>query len=127
MAFVLHGCDAYGSEVDDRGIDMVVRSKVGNFHEIQVKSVHKSNYIFLRKDKFELRDKLWVAVVRFVNGEEPQMFLIPAEAWKDPEPPFSSRDFEGKQLKPEWGLSMAKKHAAAMEEFEFEQQIVSLL
>ena len=123
LAFTLHGCDVYSSEVDDRGVDLVVRSPRGVFHEIQVKSVCRGSYVFLRKDKFELRENLWAVVVRFVDGEVPTVYLMPAMTWLDPTPPFTSREYEGRQSAPEWGLSLAKKHMDALAAFEFGLQV----
>lgn len=38
MQFTLYGFDVYGSEVDDRGIDLVVRKEQNVYYDIQVKS-----------------------------------------------------------------------------------------
>jgi hypothetical protein len=39
MDFTLYGFEVYSSEVDDRGIDFVVRSASGRYYDVQVKSV----------------------------------------------------------------------------------------
>ncbi|MGQ9682727.1 MAG: hypothetical protein ACUVX9_09345 [Anaerolineae bacterium] len=58
MEFIMLGYDVYGVEVDDRGIDLVVRTDVGGYYDVQVKSVRGLNYIFFPKDKFCLRPNL---------------------------------------------------------------------
>ena len=73
MAFVLHGCDVYRCEVDDRGIELVVRGGEGEFSEIKVKSVRKGAYVFFQKDKFVRKPSLWAAVVRFTAGVSPDI------------------------------------------------------
>jgi hypothetical protein len=75
--------------------------------------------VFFRKDKFELKDRLWAAAVRFTDGEAPAVYLIPSTAWKEPAPPFTSRNYDGRESAPEYGLSLAKKHARVLAQFEF--------
>ena len=45
MEFALYGFQVYSAEVDDRGIDFIVRHDSGGFFEIQVKSIRGLNYI----------------------------------------------------------------------------------
>ena len=72
MEFTRLGVDIYGAEVDDRGIDFIARTQDGRHYDVQVKSVHKSEYIFMCKSNFALRDNLLLAVVMFREGEEPR-------------------------------------------------------
>jgi hypothetical protein len=58
MQFVLLGLDVYSAEVDDRGIDFVVRQEPDRYWDVQVKSVRKLNYVFVRKDVFSPSDTL---------------------------------------------------------------------
>src|SRR5437660_8549417 len=53
MEFALYGFQVYTAEVDDRGIDFIVRHVSGRFYEIQVKSVRGLSCIFMQKDKFQ--------------------------------------------------------------------------
>ncbi len=43
MEFVLYGYDVYTSEVDDHGIDFVVRTQNGFHYDVQVKLVSPEN------------------------------------------------------------------------------------
>lgn len=54
MEFTLFGFDVYTAEVDDKGIDFVVRKDATQYYDVQVKSVFKSTYIFMQKEKFDL-------------------------------------------------------------------------
>jgi hypothetical protein len=112
MELTMHGLDIYTSEVDDKGIDFVARKGMNKYLDVQVKSVYKAKYIYFPKSKFEInRANLLVAVVLFVAGEVPDIYLIPAQAWKTPNSLFVSRDFsgEGKKSAPEWGIQLSKK------------------
>ena len=53
MEFTLKGYQVYSTEIDDRGIDFVVKNSTGKHFDIQVKSIRKLGYVFCRK-KYEL-------------------------------------------------------------------------
>jgi hypothetical protein len=127
MEFTMQGVDIYGAEVDDRGIDFVARTQDGRHYDVQVKSVFKSEYIFLRKSYFALRDNLLLAVVRFIDKEEPSLLLIPSTAWLAPNECLVSRDYEGKKSEPEWGLQLSKKHQTFLSAYDFNKVASSLL
>lgn len=126
MEFTLYGFEIYSAEVDDRGIDFVVRKERGPFYEVQAKSSRNLNYIFLHKDKFPLREPLMAAVVLFSDRRAPQLYLIPSTEWARPSALLVSRDYEGKQSKPEWGINLSQKNLPLLAEFSF-QSVVSRL
>lgn len=126
MEFTLFGFDVYTSEVDDRGIDFVVRKDETRYYDIQVKSARGTNYIFLQKDKFKLRANLLVAVVLFSNSEPPQLYLIPSMTWQNPNELFVSRDYEGKKSNPEWGLNLSHRNLSLLSQYQFEKVVQGL-
>jgi len=119
MEFVLHGCDVFTSEVDDHGIDFVVRTRAGRHYDVQVKSYRPASnkYVFLQKSKFPISPQSLLALVQFVNGEPATLFLVPSCVEGAPNPILQSRDYgEGKKSAPEWGLTLSKKNLAALAE-----------
>lgn len=46
MEFAFYGLEVYTSEVDDHGIDFIVKDKKGRFCEIQVKAKTEKGYVF---------------------------------------------------------------------------------
>lgn len=126
MEFTLFGFQVYTPEVDDRGIDFVVRYEFGSFFEIQVKSSRGLNYIFFPKDKFVLRSSLLAAVVLLVEDRPPLLFLIPSLTWEQPNLLMVSRDYEGKQSKPEWGLNLSTKNLVLLKPFAFEKIVTKI-
>ena len=65
MECALHGLDVYTAEVDDKGVDFVVRAHVDTFYDIQVKSLRPPGYVFMQKDRFDLRPTNLLALVLF--------------------------------------------------------------
>ena len=126
MELTRHGFDIYTSEVDDRGIDFVIRKDAATYYDVQVKSVRNWNYIFFSKDKFKLRRNLLAVVAIFVENEPPHLFMIPATAWQKPNALLVDRDYAGKKSKPEWGLNSSQKNRQLLNQFSLETMIHNL-
>lgn len=127
MEFTLYGFDVYQAEVDDKGIDFVIRRDKVRYHDVQVKSVRGLNYIFFRKEYFELRENLYAAIVILDSGESPKLFLVPAAVWLKPDALFVSRDYgPPKKSKPEWGICLSPKNYPLLQQYAFENVIVTL-
>ena len=126
MEFTLYGFDVYTSEIDDRGIDFVIRKGDTRYFDMQVKSIRNLNYIFFPKDKVQPRVNLLAAVVIFSNGKQPSLYLIPSTMWLQPNSLFVSRDYEGLKSKPEWGLNRSSKNLALLAELSFEKSVLLL-
>ena len=126
MEFTMLGFQVYSTEVDDRGIDFVVRYENGPFLSIQVKSIREKGYVFMQKEKFDLSPDLYLALAILDEGEEPRLFLIPSEAWKEPNALLVDRDYIGKKSKPEWGLNLSKKNRVLLETYAFSKMTSQL-
>jgi hypothetical protein len=111
MEFTKAGCEVYTSEVDDKGIDFIIRKDENTYFEVQVKSVRNHNYVFMRKDVFKPRKNLLLALVLFEDNSEPTLLLIPSLDWKAKHFSFLvERNYEGKKSPPEWGLTLTRKN-----------------
>jgi hypothetical protein len=126
MEFVLFGFDVYSSEVDDRGIDFVLRKRPATYYDVQVKSVRRSKYIFFPKSQFELRPNLFAALVLFQENETPELFLIPSHAWQRPNDLLVSRDYLELKSKPEYGVMLSRKTRDLLDGYKFESIITKL-
>jgi hypothetical protein len=123
MEMTMYGFQVYIAEVDDRGIDFVVRYENSPFLSIQVKSIREKGYVFMQKEKFDLSPNLYLALAILHEGIEPRVFLIPSEAWKMPNELLVDRNYEGKKSKPEWGLNLSNKNMKMLEKYSFSNMI----
>ena len=126
MEFTLFGFDVYSAEVDDHGIDFIIRKGENTYYDVQVKSARGLNYIFFHKDKFTPRRNLLAAIVLFMQGELPKFYLIPSVVWLEPNALFVSRDYEGKKSKPEWGLNLSQRNLPLLSQFVFDEMVLRL-
>uniref|UniRef100_UPI001E40EE39 hypothetical protein n=3 Tax=Vibrionaceae TaxID=641 RepID=UPI001E40EE39 len=123
MELTMFGFEVYTTEIDDRGIDFVARLPGENFLTIQVKSIRDANYVFVRKDKFQLSETNLLALAVLKEGIAPKLYLIPSTVWNEPNSLFVSRDYEGRQSKPEWGLNLSGRTLPMLEDYEIEKTI----
>jgi hypothetical protein len=121
MQFVLLGLDVYSAEVDDRGIDFVVRQEPDRYWDVQVKSVRNLNYVFVRKDVFRIRSNLLLALTLFEDGHAPDQYLISASHWANPTGVFVDRNYEGGVSKPEYGLNLSRRGLSQLEPLRFDR------
>jgi hypothetical protein len=131
MQFVLLGFDVYTAEVDDRGIDFVLRQEPDRYWDVQVKSIRKTGYVFFPKAKTRIRPTLLIALVIFRDGEEPDLFLVPAATWENPGDDLQGvlviREYEGLKSPPEYGINLSRKGIKALNAFRFDSACVKFL
>ncbi len=119
MEFTSYGYDVYTSEVDDHGVDFVIKDSAGMFYEVQVKSVCKSKYVFIQQNKIVLDDKHLVCLLCFKDGELPDIYIVPATAWLSPNDALVVRNYSkpGQKSKPEYGINITKKALPLLEPY----------
>lgn len=127
MEFTKAGFDVYSAEVDDKGIDFIVRKNETEYFDIQVKSVRNNNYVFMRKEVFLPRKNLFLALILFEDNKEPTLLLIPSLDWQNKTHSFlTERNYEGKKSKPEWGINITKSNVEEVKTiYDFNKQTIS--
>ncbi len=122
MEFTSYGYDVYTSEVDDHGVDFVIKNGAGDFCEVQVKSVLKSKYVFIPKDKISLDERHIVCLLRFADGKLPDVYIVPTTVWLEPNDVFVVRNYgkPGQKSKPEYGINITKKADLLLEPYRAE-------
>jgi hypothetical protein len=126
MEFASYGFEVYTSEVDDRGIDFVCR-KDGKWFEVQVKAIRKYNYVFMRKEHMDIESRERLnCILRFEDGTLPEVYIIPATAWKTPTALLCGRDYEGGKSVPEWGINVSRRNMPLLRAFEASSQLAAI-
>ena len=127
MELTQYGLDVYSSEVDDRGIDFIIRLSSSRYADIQVKAVRGLSYIFLPKRKFHPRENLLAAIVLLQYGQSPDQYILPSTEWMTANYLLVSRDYEGGASDPEWGINLSKKNMKLLDRYQLEESIRSLI
>lgn len=127
LRLTLLGLDVYTTEVDDRGIDFVIRINDTKYVDIQVKTIReKTGYVYVDKDtkswREPLRDNLYLALVILKNNSSPKMFIIPATEWNNPNELLKNNNYKGStKSKPDWGINISKKNMEKLEKYNLER------
>lgn len=123
MELTMYGFQVYGTEVDDRGVDFIARYEQEPFIEVQVKSLRSTGYVFMQKDKFVLREHLYLALGLLVDEQPPDLYLIPSLAWKEENALFVGREYAGLKSNPEWGMNLSKRNLKLLEPYRFDRMV----
>lgn len=117
MEFTKCNFDVYGSEIDDKEIDFVIRNKNKQYFDIQVKSIRTSTKVVLNKGSFD-----YLALVILKDEAEPIFLMIPSVAWRDKRHSsfFIEKDRQGKK---EFILNISSKSIKTLQsDYSFETQ-----
>ena len=121
--------DIYTTDVDDKGIDFIIRTDNDKHIDVQVKTItEKSGYVFITKKgtwEKELIDNLYLILVLLKNNEMPSVYYIPSTVWKTPTALFTDKkyDKEGQKSLPEWGINVSKKNMDELSKYEISEYI----
>ena len=130
MEFTKAGFDVYTSEVDDKGIDFVIRKNENEYFDLQNKSIRfpRTKYVFMPKTKFQPRKSLILSLVIFEQNKEPTLLLLPSLDWiQKTHSALKERDYVGKKSKPEWGLDITKSNIDELKQiYSFNEQVTKL-
>ena len=132
MRFIEAGLEVYSTEVDDRGIDAVVRYGPGRCLEIQVKAVRNRHLTFVEKKHLgatteeveqRLKSGYCMAFLLFEDGQEPDFYLIPGYAWLTPNELL--RDYPAdKSTGPNFAITASKKAQPILDQYKFSQSLL---
>jgi len=133
MRFIEAGLEVYTTEVDDRGVDLLVRYAPGRCLEIQVKAVRNRNLAFVLKKPLgstpeevekRLRSGYRIAFFLFEDGSEPDFFLIPGYAWLEPNALLKDIPKANKAVGPNFQLSPTKKAQPILDNYRFSTNLL---
>lgn len=130
MEFASYGFDVFTSEVDDHGIDFVVKGKE-RYYAVQVKSIQEdTGYVYMKERYFDIEDdSLYLCVLIFGQDRLPDLYLIPAYEWKEGNEllKYHKYDKPGQKSEPEYGINISKKNMTLLEKYEFGKMIKAFL
>ena len=103
IEFLYHKFEVYSPEIDNKGIDFVAR-RGNTVFEVQVKSVLPKSYTFIKKDKFVNKDTFLICYIRFIEGEVPAIYIIPAPNIVSEDNSGLFADYTNRENNPEYGI-----------------------
>ena len=123
MALLSYGVRIYTPEIDDHGIDFVAEGRKG-FLKFQVKGVRGLSQVFMEKDKFDVEDDaMFLILLLLIDGEEPDMYVIPSSAWRRESTVFVTHEYEGKKSPPDYTVNVSRKNLPELEKYRLENML----
>lgn len=127
MEFTMYGFEVYTSEVDDRGVDFVVRRPPGGFFDIQVKTITDMNLAYVNKNKFKQIDSYLVLLVRLHEGEPPQLFVFRGIDWDNSNKLLVYNPYDGKKSAPAYEVHLTKDREEMLSKYSFDRVVPGLV
>ena len=120
----MYGYLVFSAEIDDRGVDFVVRNDAGRHFDVQVKTVTDRNYTYITESKFS--ESLWICLVVLTEGDHPTLYLFSGRDWNSDTSNLLQRHHFPKSKEAEYGIHIAKKRVLVMKRFAFDQSVERL-
>ena len=124
MEFVMYGYLVFSAEIDDRGVDFVVRNEAGRHFDIQVKTVTDRNYTYITESKFS--ESLWICLVVLTEGDHPTLYLFSGRDWNSDTSDLLQRHHYPESKEAEYGIHIAQKRMSVMKQFAFDRSVERL-
>jgi hypothetical protein len=96
-------------------------------YDIVLKPSRNFQYTYLQKHKYPLNEKLYISLIIFLKNYAPKIYLLPSTAWLKPNEIFVSRDYVGKQSKPEWGFNLSFKNLPLLEKYAIDEVLENMI
>jgi hypothetical protein len=134
LRFIECGVDAYSAGPNDRAIDCLVRYAPGRCLEVCVKATRNRNRVFIEKTligstperaKARLIQAFCVAFFLFEDGREPEMYLIPGDAFLDPNPCLVDNNDAEDGLGPRLEINPLANYEAILNRYRFGRQLLA--
>jgi hypothetical protein len=133
LRFIECGLDAYSAGPNDRAIDCLIRYAPGRCLEVCVRATRNRNRVAIEKAlvgsnpervKARLSQAFCVAFFLFDDGREPEMYLIPGDAWLEPNPCLVDSD-EADELGPRLEINPLEKYEEILNKYRFGRQLLA--
>jgi hypothetical protein len=87
----------------------------------------ETGYTYISKDNWhnKLDENFYLALVLISKNEFPDIYLIPAPTWREPNKVFVDMNYEkeGLKSKAEWGIRVSEKNMKVIKQIEIKTQL----
>lgn len=132
LEFMKAHLEVFQNESANKGIEFIVKSTLGNYHEIYLQPINleKDRSVKIPKSELgELKDSLWIALVLLMKETEPVLYLIPSTIFKNPDNYifFENEQSERFNYLSNWEIKVFTKAIPELSKYEFDNMKKELL
>lgn len=131
LEFMKFRYEIFQNESGSPGIDFIIKTKSGNYHEIflQPLNLDEDRSVKIPKSElgFELKDNLWIALVLFMKEMEPAVYLIPSKVFENPTEIFHNNE-QGERFRhlSNWEIKVFTKAIPELSKYAFSMMVTKL-
>lgn len=123
--------DVFQNESGREGVDFIVKTKSGNYHELFLQPINLETERSVKITKTVLgepKDNLWVALVLFMKDIEPVLYLIPSTQLAKPDDYIFIDNDQGERFKQlsNWEIKVFTKAIPELSKFALDKMLQSL-
>ena len=129
-----HRLDVFANESGSRGVDLIIKTKAGKYHELLLQILNletneRSVKILKSEWDYELAENRWVALVLFMKEMEPAVYLIPSNVFNGPDEYIFFNNDQGERMKhfSTWEIKVFAKGIEELGEFALASSVKKLL
>ena len=129
-----HRLEVFQNESGSRGVDLVVKTKSGKYHEVllqvlNLETTERSAKILKSEWDYELTSNRWIALVLFMKEMEPKVYLIPSNVFKGPDEYIFFDNDQGERMKhlSNWEIKIFSKGIEELSEFALANSVKNLV
>jgi len=124
--------DVFQNESGREGVDFIVKTKSGNYHELYLQPINLETERSVKITKTVLgepKDNLWVALVLFMKDIEPVLYLIPSTQLAKPDDYIFIDNDQGERFKhmSNWEVKVFTKAIPELSKFALAYQVKNLI
>lgn len=131
LEFMKVRIEVFQNESANKGIEFIIKSKPGNYHEIYLQPINleKDRSVkILKQDLGELNDSLWIALVLLMKETEPVLYLIPSIIFENPDNYIFFENEQGERFSylSNWEIKVFTKAIPELSKYEFSNMKINL-
>lgn len=124
LEFMKAHLEVLQNESANKGIEFIVKNKLGNYHEIYLQPINleKDRGVKIPKEDLgELKESLWIALVLLMKETEPVLYLIPSITFTKPDNYIFFENEQGERFSylSNWEIKVFTKAIPELSKYEF--------
>ena len=134
LELMKHRLEVFQNESGSRGVDLVVKTKSGQYHEVllqvlNLETTERSVKILKSEWDYQLTNNQWIGLVLFMKEMEPKVYLIPSNVFKAPDECIFFDNDQGERMKhfSNWEIKIFTKGVEELSEFALVNSVKKLL
>lgn len=134
LELIKHRLEVFQNESGSRGVDLIVKTRVGKYHELllqvlNLESNERSVKVLKSEWDYQLTNNRWIALALFMKEMEPKAYLIPSNVFHGPDEYSFFDNDQGERMKhfSNWEIKIFAKGIEELSQFALANSVKKLV